>query len=93
MVRADDTANGVSVEATVLVSGCALIQIYGENSKEVELLRNFRDNVLTQIPAGQEIIRLYYELSPVVVRMMEEDEGFREEIKKTIDGVLKMIGD
>jgi len=51
----------------------------------------FRDNVLSQTPEGQEIIRLYYEWSPVIFKMMEEDEEFREEMKEMIDGILLLI--
>jgi hypothetical protein len=65
--------------------------IYGDHSKETELLRSFRDNILSQTPDGQEIIRLYYEWSPLVVEVMEEDEEFREELKEMIDGILPLI--
>jgi len=52
-----------------------------------------RDNFLTQTPEGQEIIRLYYEWSPVIVETMEDDEGFKEQMKEMIDGILGLIGD
>jgi hypothetical protein len=65
--------------------------IYGDHSKETELLRSFRDNILSQTPDGQEIIRLYYEWSPLVVEVMEEDEEFREELKEMIDGIRPLI--
>jgi len=61
------------------------------DSEETELLRNFRDNVLSKTPTGQEIIRLYYEWSPAIVGAMEEDEEFKEEIEEMIDGVLMLI--
>jgi hypothetical protein len=67
------------------------MQIYGEHSEEAELLRYFRDNVLSQTPEGQEIIKLYYEWSPAIAEMMENDEEFKEEIKDMIDGVLLLI--
>lgn len=91
VVRVDDKANGVTVEARVLVSLCALVQIYGENSEEIELLRTFRDNILSQTPEGQEIIRLYYEWSPAIVAIMEKDEEFKEYVKEMIDGVLELM--
>jgi hypothetical protein len=50
-----------------------------------------RDNILNQTPAGQELIRLYYELSPVIVQMMNEDEEFRARVKEMIDGVLPLL--
>ena len=38
------------------------------------------------------IIRLYYQWSPAIVKAMEEDEGFKEEVKELLDGVLELIG-
>jgi hypothetical protein len=55
-------------------------------------MRYFRDNILRKTPAGQEIIRLYYQWSPLVIKAMEEDEGLKEEVKEIVDGVLEMIG-
>jgi len=72
-------------------AGCPSKEIYGEDSVEVEVLRYVRDNVLSATPEGQEIIRLYYQLSPVVVRAMKNDEEFRKEVKEMIDGVLLLI--
>jgi len=72
-------------------SPCPSEEIYGENSVEVELLRYFRDNVLSATPEGREIIRLYYQLSPVIVMAMRNDGEFREEVKEMIDGILLLI--
>jgi hypothetical protein len=41
-------------------------------------MHTLRDNILSQNPEGQEIIRLYYELSPVIVKAIEEDEELKE---------------
>lgn len=73
-------------------TGCVAEEIYGENSEEVALLRYLRDNLLAQTPAGQEIIRLYYELSPAIVQIMEEDEVFKAQVKEMVNGVLESIG-
>jgi len=72
-------------------TGCPSKEIYGEDSVEVELLRYVRDNILSATPEGQEIIRLYYQLSPVIVKAMQNDEEFRQEMKEMIDGVLLLI--
>jgi len=61
------------------------------NEAQLDVIRDFRDNVLSQTPEGQELIKLYYQWSPVIVEMMEEDEEFREEAKEMIDGVLPLI--
>ena len=47
---------------------------------------------MSQTQEGQEIIRLYYQWSPVIVKAMEEDEEFKEEVKEMIDGVLELVG-
>ena len=70
---------------------CITKEIYGEHSEETELLRHFRDNVLSKIPEGQELIELYYQWSPVIVKAMEEDEEFKEQVKEMIDGILLLI--
>jgi hypothetical protein len=86
----------VGVDGTILHYGgppCLLGKLYGEDSREVEMLRNFRDNVLIQTPEGQEIIRLYYQWSPVIVKAMEEDEDFEAQVKEMIDGVVSFINE
>jgi hypothetical protein len=70
---------------------CVAKVIYGEESEEVELLRYIRDNVLSQTPEGREIIRLYYQWSPAIVKAMEEDEEFKEEVKGVIDELLTLL--
>jgi hypothetical protein len=67
---------------------CPAELIYGKNSKEVEQLRNFRDNVLSKIPQGQAMIKLYYDWSPAMVKGMKEAAALKEEVKRAIDGVL-----
>jgi hypothetical protein len=71
---------------------CTFFEIYGKGSEEVELLRAFRDKVLSQSPVGQEIIELYYQLSPAIVKAVEADEAYKEEVKGMIDGVLELMG-
>jgi hypothetical protein len=67
---------------------CPAELIYGRDSKEVEQLRNFRDNVLSKIPQGQAIINLYYDWSPAMVKGMKEAAALKAEVKRAIDGVL-----
>jgi hypothetical protein len=76
---------------TTSAPSCPTENIYGEHSEETELLRYFRDTILCKIPEGQELIKLYYTWSPVVVKAMENDEEFKEEVKEMVDGVLELI--
>lgn len=75
----------------VAVDPCPLEQLYGKNSKEVEMLRYFRDRVLSKAPEGKEITRLYYEWSPSIVAAMKEDDGFKKKVKAIVDGILPLI--
>jgi len=83
----------VLISATVdgVHYGCPATFALGGDSNDLNTLRKFRDEVLSKTSAGQEIIRLYYELSPVIVKAMAEDEAFKEEVKGIIEGVLPII--
>ena len=70
---------------------CPVEAIYGNGAKQTERLRKFRDYVLSRTLEGQEIIRLYYQWSPAVVKVMKEDEAFKDDMKEMIDGVLRLI--
>jgi hypothetical protein len=76
---------------TAPATTCPSETIYGEGSLEVTLLRAVRDNLLSQTPEGQELINLYYQWSPVIVRAMEDDEIFKQELKDMIDKLLPVI--
>ena len=70
---------------------CPTEQIYGADSEEVTLLRAFRDKVLDKTPAGQQMIRLYYQWSSAIVTSMEGDEAFKVKMKEIIDEALPLI--
>ena len=67
---------------------CPAEMIYGENSEETMLLREFRDKVLNKTADGQRIIKLYYAVSPVLVNMIEKDKKVNNRIKAAIDELL-----
>jgi len=70
---------------------CAAKEIYGEHSKEVELMRYVRDNILKSTAEGQELIKLYYQLSPAIVKAMKENKEIKEQVRELIDGLLPLI--
>jgi hypothetical protein len=86
-----DDCDGVPVTTTAPATTCPSQEIYGEGSLELTLLRAVRDNLLSQTPEGQELIKLYYQWSPVILKAMEEDEGFKQALKDMIDKVLPVI--
>jgi len=70
---------------------CPVETIYGEDAEETVILRYFRDHLLQSTPEGREIIQLYYQWSPFIVRMIENDLELRNELKETIDEFLHSI--
>ena len=71
---------------------CVSEELYGAHSDETELLRKVRDEVLSTTPAGQEIINLYYQWSPTIVKAMRGDKIFKKQVKGIIDGILSTLG-
>ena len=47
--------------------------------------------MLSQTPEGRELIKLFYFWSPFIVKAIEEDEAFKEEIKGMIDTILSDV--
>jgi hypothetical protein len=70
---------------------CTIDYILEGDEVQLDAIRDFRDNVLSQTPAGQELIKLYYQWSPIIVQAMENDAAFKEEVKEMVDGVLELI--
>jgi len=67
---------------------CLVEQIYGEDSVEVALCRCIRDSVLRNTTEGREIIKIYYDWSPHLVRALKEETGLKDQVKKVIDHIL-----
>jgi hypothetical protein len=84
-----------TTQATTSQDGgsCPSEEIYGEGSLEVTLLRAVRDRVLSQTPEGREIIKLYYQWSPVVTMALRNDKAFKKDMKELLDGILSLTVD
>ena len=70
---------------------CPMTVALGKDFNGLKTLRKFRDEVLSATPEGQEIIRLYYQLSTAVGKIMLEDEAFKEDVKEMIEGILPLV--
>lgn len=73
------------------IGPCALSVLYGEKSDKTELFRYIRDNQLNKTPEGRELIKLYYQWSPLIVNIMESDEDLKEEIKDVMNEILPIV--
>ncbi len=78
------------VKLKPLPETCPLELIYGEDSPEVALLKRFRDAVLTKTDEGRQLIKLYYEWSPLISERLIQSSAFENELKTTIDENLPL---
>jgi len=85
------TADDTPTTTTTVSEPCPSEELYGEYSKETLLLRDFRNKVLIKTPAGGEIIKLYYQWSPVIAKVMRDDKRFRDDVRKIMDDILPMF--
>jgi len=70
---------------------CVAETIYGADSQEAELLRQYRDSVLSKTPAGRSMIGVYYSLEPVISRAMQRNVAVRIVIKTALDNILLVL--
>ena len=70
---------------------CPAEAIYGENSEQTELLRKYRDNVLSKTPEGRETIKTYYRFCPTVTKLLEQKPLLKNRAKAFIDSMLPGI--
>ena len=90
-VTTSTTAISTTTTTSIRSGPCAAEAIYGENSEETELLRKYRDSVLSKTPEGQEIIKTYYKFSPKVTRLLEQRPLLKNRARTFIDGMLPKI--
>ena len=80
-----------STTTTVPAHPCAAEAIYGRDSEETGLLREYRDKVLSKTSEGQEIIKTYYKFSPPVTKLLEQRPLLKNRAKAFIDSMLPGI--
>jgi hypothetical protein len=82
-----------AITEAIQESDCPVTVALGGDARanDLNVLRNFRDEVLSKTRAGQDLIRLYYEWSPAIVKAIKEDEEFKEHVKEMIDEILMLI--
>jgi hypothetical protein len=84
--------SSASTTTTTAADGqCAAETIYGERSAEAELLREYRDTVLSRSETGRRIISRYYELSPAVSEFLRKNPAAREQARRVLDSMLPVL--
>jgi hypothetical protein len=80
-----------TTSAPIFPRPCLVEQIYGEDSVEVALSRYLRDSVLRKTTEGREIIKIYYDWSPHLVRALEDEAALKDQVKKVLDQIFILI--
>jgi hypothetical protein len=90
---ADSSGTTTTPTTTTSTAGttCPTEEMYGNAAPETQLLRHFRDTVLSATPEGQQLIKLYYTWSPFLLQAMREDAAFKEQLKETVNKILQVI--
>jgi hypothetical protein len=66
--------------------------VYGSyDCPQVQILRNYRDDVLSNTWHGRTFIRLYYATSPTVVKFLGKKEWFNKFFRKRLDALVEML--
>lgn len=84
-------SDAVSTTTTSEPASCPSEEIYGANAEETVLIKKVRDEILSKTVAGQEFIRLYYQLSPALLKAMAGNKAFKREMKAILDLIVPVI--
>lgn len=62
-----------------------------EDEEDIEVLYQYRDEVLAQSPRGQKLIDLYYAIGPALCRILEERPELRERLRIVFRRVIPLL--
>ena len=65
--------------------------VYGPESRQLDVLREFRDGRLLSYPAGRAIVSLYYSLSSPVARVIGRSAALRAVARWLLDRMIRSI--
>lgn len=88
-----DLAEQKATEPASGKKGCYIATcVYGSyDCPQVWTLRRFRDDILERKWTGRIFIKMYYAVSPVLVKWFGEQKGFREFWKKHLDLLVQRL--
>lgn len=72
-------------------SYCIVVALHGDQSREAELLRNFRDSFLKKIPMGDKLVESYYRISPSVVSILNQNKVLQSLTSKCVSVFANLV--
>lgn len=74
-------SGGTTNTTTIPAQGpCPAALILGENSEESNLLRDFRDEILSATQIGRDMLGLYYQYAPELTAIIINDDAIKAEV-------------
>ena len=70
---------------------CAAEYLLKDEQESLNVLRDFRDDVLMKSDTGSKYVKLYYEWSPQVIVLIESDPVLRENLKLYLHSIIPSI--
>ena len=64
---------------------------YSRDDEETELLREYRDKVLSKSATGRQMIKTYYELSPAVAEVLQKNDTAKANVRRVLDSLMPAI--
>ncbi len=74
-----------------LSADCPASSLLGGNDQQLEILRRFRDNVLTQSETGRMLIKLYYDYGQQLIPVLEANPALKEQGREILIKTLPLI--
>ncbi len=87
------TATAYTACENLSLDPCPAEVIYGPGSSEAGLFRELRDRVVTGSLAGTALVRLYYQLSPVISESVNNHEKVQTAARQLLDPIVSILRD
>jgi len=87
----DAAGTGKSYGPLAVAISCPVARVYGERSAETMLLRQYRDEVLSQSRSGRALISVYESVSTTILKLMKKFPAAEATFKKVVEVLVERI--
>lgn len=72
-------------------SPCLAEKILQDDEKSLDILREYRDKILSKTEKGEMLVELYYEYSPILIKLIEDKPELKAQLKQKIKTLIPVI--
>ncbi len=84
----------VTVDFLNMISGrtaCLATNLLGKDDSRLDIVRQFRDETLSEISMGNKVIEFYYRNSDRLIAVLDKNPTIKESAKKALEALVPMI--